>query len=32
VISIDAERNARKPAVVIAVVDEKLTYRETIQP
>ena len=32
VISIDAERNARKPAVIIAVVDAKLKFRETIQP
>jgi branched-chain amino acid transport system substrate-binding protein len=32
VISIDAERNARKPVVIIAVVDAKLKFQETIQP
>ncbi|OGC92039.1 MAG: ethanolamine utilization protein EutJ [candidate division Zixibacteria bacterium RBG_16_53_22] len=31
-ISIDENRNARKSAVVIAVVDGKLQYKETIQP
>jgi branched-chain amino acid transport system substrate-binding protein len=31
-ITIDADRNARKPIVIIAVVDGKMTYKETIQP
>jgi branched-chain amino acid transport system substrate-binding protein len=31
-ITIDNERNARKPAVVIAPLDGKMTYKETIQP
>jgi len=31
-IAIDADRNARKPAVIVAVGDGKMTYRETIQP
>lgn len=31
-ITIDDDRNARKPIVVIAVVDGKMTYKETIQP
>lgn len=31
-ITIDNERNARKPAVVIAPIDGKMTYKETIQP
>jgi branched-chain amino acid transport system substrate-binding protein len=31
-ITIDNERNARKPAVVIAPFDGKMTYKETIQP
>jgi len=31
-ITIDSERNARKPAVVIAPVDGRMTYKETIQP
>lgn len=31
-ITIDNDRNARKPIVIIAVVDGRMTYRETIQP
>jgi branched-chain amino acid transport system substrate-binding protein len=31
-IAIDADRNARKPAVIVAVGDGKMKYRETIQP
>jgi branched-chain amino acid transport system substrate-binding protein len=31
-ITIDSERNARKPVVIIACNDGKMTYRETIQP
>lgn len=31
-ITIDADRNARKPIVIIAVVDGHMTYKETIQP
>jgi branched-chain amino acid transport system substrate-binding protein len=31
-ISIDADRNARKPIVIIAVTDGKQKYKETIQP
>ena len=31
-ITIDSDRNARKPIVIIAVKNGKLTYRETIQP
>ena len=31
-ITIDRDRNARKPIVVIAVVDGRMTYKETIQP
>ena len=32
VISIDKDRNARKSAVILAVENGKLIYRETIQP
>lgn len=31
-ITIDSDRNARKPIVIIAVVDGRMTYKETIQP
>ncbi len=31
-ITIDKDRNARKPIVIITVVNGKLTYKETIQP
>jgi len=31
-ITIDAERNARKPIVIIAVQDGQFRYRETVQP
>ncbi|MDD4050349.1 MAG: ABC transporter substrate-binding protein [candidate division Zixibacteria bacterium] len=31
-ITIDRDRNARKPIVIIAVVDGRMTYKETIQP
>jgi len=31
-ITIDGDRNARKPIVIIAVVNGKMTYKETIQP
>jgi branched-chain amino acid transport system substrate-binding protein len=31
-ITIDQDRNARKPVVVIAPFDGKMTYKETIQP
>ena len=31
-ITIDEDRNARKPIVIITVVNGKLTYKETIQP
>jgi branched-chain amino acid transport system substrate-binding protein len=32
VITIDADRNARKPIVIIEVADGKMKYKETIQP
>ena len=32
VITIDADRNARKPIVIIEVADGRMKYRETIQP
>ncbi|MDD4856763.1 MAG: ABC transporter substrate-binding protein [Candidatus Krumholzibacteria bacterium] len=31
-ITIDSDRNARKPIVIIAVVNGEMTYKETIQP
>ncbi|SYZ72533.1 conserved exported hypothetical protein [Candidatus Zixiibacteriota bacterium] len=31
-ITIDADRNARKPIVIIAIADGKMKYKETIQP
>ncbi len=31
-ITIDPDRNARKPIVIIAVSDAKMKYKETIQP
>jgi len=31
-ITIDGDRNARKPIVIIAVVDGRMTFKETIQP
>jgi branched-chain amino acid transport system substrate-binding protein len=31
-ITIDGDRNARKPIVIIAVVNGRMTYKETIQP
>ena len=31
-ITLDAERNATKPAVVLEIKDGKFVYRETINP
>ncbi|MBI3766705.1 MAG: ABC transporter substrate-binding protein, partial [Ignavibacteriales bacterium] len=31
-ITINGERNATKPAVILAIRNGKLTYRETVQP
>jgi branched-chain amino acid transport system substrate-binding protein len=31
-ITIDNDRNARKPVVIIAPMNGRMTYRETIQP